>query len=530
MARIFFSFIVAFLAVASWWPIDFVAGDKGSCQFAHLFDCKDFLQSPQRVQDYLDNVMKWEGEFAQPGVGYDPLSGHTYDGHPIDYQTGELYGEPHLFSAPSKESIHVALLALAIDGNANALRFVGGLDKALSLLQLKINGYERFNARYPGYGCFTPWVGFDSEGILPLESWSTPFYKVPGLDNGEWFWALYAVAHVLKAKYSQTHGSLAEQYAAWVDCQKANAKTIFYRGGGNVSATVNIKNAFVSPTPSNYFQGDGYLNDPYEGETLTQLLYLFSSWESDAEREELWVQKRALFQAVNYTLPKGAVGDSEKTVTVQQGYWFSSHEQWKLLLLPYLSPELPLVRKVFLNAEKVRTWDARLNDLPGLMASINDVTDGSQDIPDYASACGIASVASQEIERRDLLTPYGSYAIFLQDVPTGLCWYNNMLRGPRMQSRYGSTEAINANSTEISPLTTWDSKITTVLAMNGGLGEVSARALKADGVYKAFVEVVAREHRLLFGSLDKVLGEEVPLALPGQQLSQAALQDWDISC
>jgi len=44
---------------------------------------------------------------------------------------------------------------------------------------------------------------------------------------------------------------------------------------------------------------------------------------------------------------------------------------------------------------------------------------------------------------------------------TGFCWYNNMLQGPRMQSAFGSTEAINVNGTEISPITTWDSKITT---------------------------------------------------------------------
>jgi hypothetical protein len=43
-------------------------------------------------------------------------------------------------------------------------------------------------------GCWTPWVGFDGSGsFAPLDSWSTPYYKVPGLDNGEWFWSLYAV-------------------------------------------------------------------------------------------------------------------------------------------------------------------------------------------------------------------------------------------------------------------------------------------------------------------------------------------------
>ena len=35
-------------------------------------------------------------------------------------------------------------------------------------------------------------------------------------------------------------------------------------------------------------------------------------------------------QAVNYTLPDGTA------VTVQRGFWFSAHEQWKTWTLPYL--------------------------------------------------------------------------------------------------------------------------------------------------------------------------------------------------
>jgi hypothetical protein len=207
------------------------------------------------------------------------------------------------------------------------------------------------------------------------------------------------------------------------------------------------------------------------------------------------------------------------------------------LLLPYLSDDLSLVKKIFRNAEKVRTLDAYLNKIPGLMASINDVTNGSQDIPDYASACGISSVAFEKVERRDLLTPYGSFAIFLHDPATGFCWYNNMLQGPRMQHKYGSTEAINANATEISPLTTWDSKITTVLGMLGGIGDATAKALKTDKVqftgenaYDAFVNIVKKEHELLFGSEDQVLGDDVPMFLPSAHLSMDMLSDWNIDC
>jgi hypothetical protein len=205
--------------------------------------------------------MEFEGRFAKPGIAYDLNSGYTYDGHPLDYNTGKLFGEPHLFSAPSKESIHLAILALAIEGNKYALKFSGGFDEAIKILTTKIEGYESFNRRYPGYGCFTPWVGFSDEGFSPLESWSEPYYKVPGLDNGEWFWSIYATAYSLE-KLGPQHAELAKKYRAIVDCQKRNAKMIFYRGDGDTSAVTNILNGSAYPTPNNYAHGDGYLNDP----------------------------------------------------------------------------------------------------------------------------------------------------------------------------------------------------------------------------------------------------------------------------
>lgn len=143
----FGSFLLPFLSTTT-------SAETSSCRFATQFKCSDF-QDPKKVDEYLHNVAVWEGNFAKPGIGYDAKSGYTYDGHPINYQTGELYGEPHLFSAPSKESIHVSILALAIGGNEHALTFVGGMEEALRVLRLKIDGYSQFNATYPGYGCFT---------------------------------------------------------------------------------------------------------------------------------------------------------------------------------------------------------------------------------------------------------------------------------------------------------------------------------------------------------------------------------------
>lgn len=515
------------------------------CRFAPDYQCSDFSDDAY-IKSYMEKVMDWEGKFASPGVGYDPSTGHSYDGHPLDYNTGELYGEPHLFSAPSKESIHLSVLSLAIGGNEYALRFAGGFDAAIDMLELKMSGYEQFNKTYPGYGCFTPWIGFNTEAgtFDPLESWSTPYYKVPGLDNGEWFWALYSTVVALN-KLGSKYADLAGRYTDYLNCQKNSAKSIFYRGNGDVSAEVYILDASITPVPSNYEHCSGYLNDPYEGETMTQLLYLFSDWEGDEEgREALWTTKRNLLQAVNYTIPSDYIAKTKaKTtdgvITVQKGFWFSTHEQWKALLMPYLAEELPLVRRIFSNCEKARVIDAYTSALPGLLASVNDVTNGSEEIPDYASACGIASISYQEIQRRDLMTPYGSFGLFLQDMSVGLCWYDNMLDGPRMQGKYGSTEAINANGTEISPVVTWDSKITTVLAMLGGVGELVKEGLlqekdKTKGgyasLYHRFVAVVNREYELAFGGIEQVLGSEVEWALPSSRVPSTELSDWKLDC
>lgn len=234
----------------------------------------------------------------------------------------------------------------------------------------------------------------------------------------------------------------------------------------------------------------------------------------------------------------------------QEGFWFSTHEQWKALLMPYFTPELDIVRRVFHSAEVVRTWDAVTSASPGLLASINDVTDGSEDIPDYISAAGIPGISFQSIDRRDVITPYGSYGLMLQNISVGLCWYNNMLQGPRMQSKFGSTEAINVNGTEISPLTTWDSKITTVLGMLGGVGPIVHKALlkEADvpathatvnnelpaagqfkSSYERFVYIVKREHELLFGT-GPLPGEHIPLQYPANAVPSDMLSDWELTC
>jgi len=49
-----------------------------------------------------------------------------------------------------------------------------------------------------------------------------------------------------------------------------------------------------------------------------------SQWDDPAERDLLWVVKRPMLQAVQWPVSPGG-----PTLTVQRGYWFSAHEQWK---------------------------------------------------------------------------------------------------------------------------------------------------------------------------------------------------------
>jgi hypothetical protein len=48
-------------------------------------------------------------------------------------------------------------------------------------------------------------------------------------------------------------------------------------------------------------------------------------------RDAIWAHKRAKLVAVNATLADGTL------ITVQRGNWYSAHEVWKLLEMPYLS-------------------------------------------------------------------------------------------------------------------------------------------------------------------------------------------------
>jgi hypothetical protein len=86
--------------------------------------------------------------FQSPGVAFDKIAGTTYDGRVFDFDSGELSGPAWTFSAASKESLHMPLLALAVAGNPFA-SILYSPTVAVAILTSKIAALEQFNATYP---------------------------------------------------------------------------------------------------------------------------------------------------------------------------------------------------------------------------------------------------------------------------------------------------------------------------------------------------------------------------------------------
>jgi hypothetical protein len=109
-----------------------------------------------QMQPHSLTSLNREGNFNTHGVGYNAISGLSYDGHGISYETGEKHEPLHAFSASSKESIHLNLLTLALEGDKNALLFFNAtatkdqslfgtsnpLKVVLMILERKIASYE----------------------------------------------------------------------------------------------------------------------------------------------------------------------------------------------------------------------------------------------------------------------------------------------------------------------------------------------------------------------------------------------------
>eukprot|EP00762_Andalucia_godoyi_P007169 ANDGO_08111.mRNA.1 hypothetical protein CAOG_08566 len=483
--------------------------NAGSCRFALNYTVHDMLTSEYARQSFVAQYLAGEAEFIQL-AGLDHQLGMTFDGRQLDIHTGLLFEEGHRFSAASKESLHWAILLKILEKDPRAAPF-GTIDAAFEVLDTKMSTYEQFNREFPGFGGYLPWVAYDEASDHMTPSWDFQ-NRVPALDNGELFWAAYAVAYRLEKSFPDAPFNLAVRVRAWMDLMIKYATVVFYDGNGHIRAVTRIGNQSVVPEKNTY-SNDGcvancYLDDPYEGELFTNIIYLFSSI-SDAEKKQIWINKRAKLQRVEFAVP-----GSSSSITVQRGWWMSSHEQWKYLFMPYLSS--PIHKRLFMNAERARSWNSNAQKIPGLYASVNAPIYSNDEHMNYFSDCGIQPIAFEMVSHHDVVTPYGAYPMLLIAPEFGLSWLLNMIQGPRGQSIVGTIEALNITGTGVAPIATWDSKITNVVALLGGTWETNSLALKDLGLLDDFLDVVTSEWETVFP--DPLLGEDLPLATPSAQI------------
>ncbi|KAH8756135.1 putative GPI anchored protein [Hyaloscypha finlandica] len=492
-------------------------GGQPKCRISPSYTQAQILKDPN---PFISDVLYWEGKFHQNNVSYNSYNGMSYDGTLLDETTG-LATAKHPFSAASKEALQIMLYAHAMAGSPQAARFLlpdntgAAPDMAMNIMTLKLKTYLRFNETYPGFGGFLPWFTGDSMDIQPTWDWVN---RVPALDNGELIWAVYSAIQAMETSSNRKYQNLARQWQAWLDYTKLTAAKVFYAGNGVVCAVTDIGDqSFPINDPRQTYkcEGSGTLNDPYEGELFTWWLYFFGGL-SKKDKDVLWKFKRPQLVSVEYKM--GGVGP----ITVQKGFWFSAHEQWKVMEMPYY--DVDLVKRLFTNAERARTCNSVVTKVPGMFASVNNSTDPTTgQIIGYISNAGIPSIANQTVQELDVITPYSVFPVVLIDNAVGMVWWKNMADGKKMQNPYGSSESTRVDGTAMSSFVSWDSKITTVNAILGGVSDLVRQKMKTDGIYNEFISVTQREYGAVFKN---VKGENIGLCLPSKKVPDRGLVDY----
>jgi len=201
------------------------------------------------------------------------------------------------------------------------------------------------------------------------------------------------------------------------------APKIFYEGRGLVRAVTRMNDMTKPPEQNFYFHEDCkpycYLDDPYEGELFASILYLLCDLPA-ADQEMIWQVKRKKLLRNEFKVP----GRSE-VITVQKGWWFSSHEQWKYLYLPYTMTSIH--QRLMKNNERARTWNSWARNIPGLYAATNSPIYSDTQNFDYYNSCGIQEIAFEPVGHLDVVTPYGAYPLLLIEQSYGLSWILNMI-------------------------------------------------------------------------------------------------------
>jgi len=88
---------------------------------------------------------------------------------------------------------------------------------------------------------------------------------------------------------------------------------------------------------------------------------------------------------------------------------------------------------------------------------------------------------------------------------------------PCGQTKYGALEGTGLNGSLMSPTLTWDTKITTVLAILNGTRGILERFLVKAKLADEFTSIIEREYSLAFPTID---GNWMDLTAPGIQIKE----------
>jgi hypothetical protein len=498
-------------------PPTVIPSKTGDFRFAMDYSIGEIIKNFEGAASFEREYIRQEAHFF--AIARNPSSMLSYDGWNLNKESG-IPDTVRYWSAPSKESLDIALCIKAITGDERArLLFADGDEEktemlALQVLKGKLDSYNSFYERYPGYGGFLPWFLAGAE-MVPTDDWTG---EIPGLDNGEWAWAMLAIEYVLG---QQGYQDLADEYAEYNQRLKENAVKIFFdESAGKVRGDVKVGNtASVSSSYETIIMKPGrmtYLTEEHgvhEGFMMVMFVTLFGKGLTRAEKDTIW-------NGISMVRVEHKYG------TTWQAYWGSAHESWAWLFLPFR--DLPEYRQLFSIREIIRTNDARERGFTGFPSSTNKPGDTG-----YLSDAGIQGIGSQECANNHVFAIYGDFPLLLEFSEAaddtagniGLAWLLNMLQAPRMQGPLGGGESSMHDGSAVSYVKTIDGTFPVLLALMGGVSGETAAMLHKRGIYDEFINIITKEYDEAFGR--KPLKEPVGFVLPGSTVPQNNWPDYD---
>lgn len=444
--------------------------------WAHQYKVGEVLKDPE---PFLQRYVEGEARFF--AMARHPKSALTYDGWNLDEQ-GKPIG-PRDFSAPSKESLDVALLTKGIEGHPLAVRLISPDDPkrapglAAEILERKLDSYWAWYQKYPGYGGYFPWFKC-GEAIEPTDNWVG---AICGLDNGEWVWSMLVAEREARHRFPE----LADKLHRFNSLLKERATPIFYdplaglvRGDAKILDMKDPNTGYVTNTKgAKFLWGE---HTVHEGVMLVMFVTLYGQQLPADASERIWAGTRML--RVDH--PYG---------TSWQAWYGSAHEEWAYLFLPYR--DLPEYRNLFRIRQAIRTQNANHRGYPGLHASA--LTPGQKG---YWTGSGIEGLGTQKLVHQEMFALYGAYPVILEDRAVGAAWLLNMLQGPGQQTELGGGESGLMDGSAWCSSKTIDGTFTILLAVMGGMDQETTELLQEDGLYDQFREIMAREYREAFGT------------------------------